>query len=77
MGQIVPKLNLNKTPYSAENNSLVFAKNIRVKDYIYLGNSATYGSEPNYLTSNKLKFVSGSNSTEIGVGSAILINPTY
>ena len=53
-----------------------FAKNIRVKDYIYLGNSATYGSEPNYLTSNKLKFVSGSNSTEIGVGSAILINPT-
>lgn len=30
MGQIVPKLNLNKTPYSAENNSLVFAKNIRV-----------------------------------------------
>ena len=30
MGQIVPKLNLNKTPYIAENNSLVFAKNIRV-----------------------------------------------
>ncbi len=29
MAQIVPKLNLNKTPALAENNSLVFAKNIR------------------------------------------------
>lgn len=30
MAQIVPKLNLNKTPYLVEPNSLVFAKNIRL-----------------------------------------------
>lgn len=30
MAQIVPKLNLNKTPSIVENNSLVFAKNIRL-----------------------------------------------
>lgn len=30
MAQIVPKLNLNKTPALVENNSLVFAKNIRL-----------------------------------------------
>ena len=30
MAQIVPKLNLNKTPSTVESNSLVFAKNIRL-----------------------------------------------
>ena len=30
MARIVPKLNLNKTPQLVENNSLVFAKNIRL-----------------------------------------------
>lgn len=30
MAQIVPKLNLNKTPSVVENNSLIFAKNIRL-----------------------------------------------
>lgn len=30
MAQIVPKLNLNKTPALVENNSLIFAKNIRL-----------------------------------------------
>lgn len=30
MAQIVPKLNLNKTPNLVENNSLIFAKNIRL-----------------------------------------------
>jgi len=30
MAQIVPKLNLNKTPQLVDNNSLVFAKNIRL-----------------------------------------------
>ena len=30
MSKIVPKLNLNKTPQLAENNSLVYAKNIRL-----------------------------------------------
>lgn len=30
MAQIVPKLNLNKTPSLVENNSLIFAKNIRL-----------------------------------------------
>ena len=28
MARIVPKLNLNKTPQSVDNNSLIFAKNI-------------------------------------------------
>ena len=31
MAQIVSKLNLNKTPSIVENNSLIFAKNIRVE----------------------------------------------
>lgn len=30
MARIVPKLNLNKTPQIVENNSLIFAKNIKV-----------------------------------------------
>ena len=30
MAQIVPKLNLNKTPALVESNSLIFAKNIRL-----------------------------------------------
>ena len=30
MAQIIPKLNLNKTPALVENNSLIFAKNIRL-----------------------------------------------
>lgn len=30
MGKIVPKLNLNRTPQQAENNSLIYAKNIRI-----------------------------------------------
>lgn len=30
MARIVPKLNLNKTPQLVENNSLIFAKNIRI-----------------------------------------------
>ena len=30
MGNIVTKLNLNRTPNLVENNSLVFAKNIRI-----------------------------------------------
>ena len=30
MAQIVPKLNLNKTPAFVESNSLIFAKNIRL-----------------------------------------------
>lgn len=32
MGKIITKLNLNKTPQLVENNSLVFAKNIKLKD---------------------------------------------
>ena len=30
MAQIIPKLNLNKTPALVESNSLIFAKNIRL-----------------------------------------------
>ena len=30
MGNVVTKLNLNRTPNLVENNSLVFAKNIRI-----------------------------------------------
>lgn len=33
MARIVPKLNLNKTPQLAENNSLIFAKNIKLDKY--------------------------------------------
>ena len=51
MGQIVPKLNLNKTPSVVENNSLIFAKNIRLdvdntihKDYAILPMSQHIGN---------------------------------
>jgi hypothetical protein len=30
MSKIIPKLNLNKTPQQVENNSLIFAKNIKL-----------------------------------------------
>ena len=30
MGNVITKLNLNRTPNLVENNSLVFAKNIRI-----------------------------------------------
>lgn len=40
MAQIVPKLNLNKTPQLVDNNSLIFAKNIRLAAG---GLSADYG----------------------------------
>ena len=35
MGRVITKLNLNKTPQLVENNSLIFAKNIKLlKDLI-------------------------------------------
>lgn len=56
MAQIVPKLNLNKTPALAENNSLIFAKNIRLdvdgsihRDYGVMPMSIHKGNNTNLL----------------------------
>lgn len=56
MATIIPKLNLNKTPNLVENNSLVFAKNIRLdvdgtihKDYGILPLSFKKDIESDYL----------------------------
>ena len=49
MARIVPKLNLNKTPELVDNNSLIFAKNIRFNAN---GLSSDFGFD-NVLTSNE------------------------
>ena len=56
MANIIPKLNLNKTPNLVENNSLVFAKNIRLdvdgtihRDYGILPLSFKKDTESDYL----------------------------
>lgn len=56
MAQVVPKLNLNKTPALAENNSLIFAKNIRLdvdgtihRDYGVMPMSIHKGNNTNLL----------------------------
>lgn len=51
MAQIVPKLNLNKTPNLVENNSLVFASNIRVD--VDGSIHRDYGISPLSLTDGK------------------------
>ena len=54
MSKIIPKLNLNKTPQLVENNSLVYAKNIKLSDDVVI--SPDTSLSPIYNKNNDIKY---------------------
>lgn len=77
MSKIVPKLNLNKTPQSVDNNSLVFAKNIKLLPDNTIGPDNSLKSVETKESTVKTKVVETKTTSEEKQYGATIVNPKF